>query len=173
MSYLVEDERDIADAGIALWNDERPEIDTSGKAITGRILRLSEIILDRMNETTQKFGVKYSTYAIIATLRASGEPYRMTPKSLQATLLISSGGLSNLLRRIEEQGYVRRSIDPLDGRGVLVELTPAGFALSEETMPVQAATERNMVRMLSEDEQKVLVDLLRRMVLVNSIDARG
>lgn len=172
MSYVVEDERDIADAGIGLWNEERPEIDTSGKAITGRILRLNEIILDRMNETTQKFGVKYSTYAIIATLRASGPPYRMTPKSLQATLLITSGGLSNLLRRIEEQGYVRRSIDPQDGRGVIVELTPAGFNLSEEAMPVQAETERNMVRMLSEDEQKILVDLLRRMVLVNSMDAR-
>ena len=173
MSYLVDDEQDIADAGIGLWNEERPEIDTSGKAITGRILRLNEIILDRMNETTQKFGVKYSTYAVIATLRASGEPYRMTPKALQSTMLISSGGLSNLMRKIEEQGYIRRSIDPKDGRGVLVELTPEGFALCEEAMPVQAATERNMVRMLSEEEQKTLVDLLRRMVLVNSMGTRG
>jgi len=32
MSYLVDDEQDIADAGIGLWNEERPEIDTSGKA---------------------------------------------------------------------------------------------------------------------------------------------
>jgi len=40
-------------------------------------------------------------------------------------------------------------------------------------MPVQAATERNMVRMLSEEEQKTLVDLLRRMVLVNSMGTRG
>ena len=172
MDFKMDNERDLADTGIAMWNDECPELDTSGKAVTGRILRLSELILDRMNQTTHQFGVKYPTYAIVATLRASGDPFCMTPKALQATLLFTSGGMSNLLRRTEEQGYIRRTEDPSDRRGVLVQLTPAGRTLSEKAMPAQAQTELNMIRMFSDAERTLLADLLRRMLLVNSLPTR-
>ena len=169
MAYEIDNEQDLADHGIAWWNSERPEIDTSGKEITGRLMRLGEMAGERMNATIQRFGVKYPTYAILATLRASGPPYAMTPKTLQATLLVSSGGLSNQLARIEKQGFIQRVEDPSDGRGVRVELTPSGMALTEEAMPAQAATELAFVRMLSEEERATLEQLLRKVLVVNSI----
>ncbi|WP_109467906.1 MarR family winged helix-turn-helix transcriptional regulator [Albibacillus kandeliae] len=171
MSFEIEKEKDLADHGIAWWNTERPEINTSGKEITGRLMRLGEMAGNRMNTVSSKFGVKYPTYAILATLRASGPPYAMTPKNLQATLLVSSGGLSNQLARIEKQGFIRRVEDPSDGRGVRVELTEAGMALTEEAMPAQAAAEVDFIRMLSEEERKTLETLLRKVLVVNSIRA--
>ncbi|GHF39305.1 MarR family winged helix-turn-helix transcriptional regulator [Seohaeicola zhoushanensis] len=169
MSFEIDKEKDLADRGIAWWNAERPEIDTSGKAITGRLMRLGEMAGNRMNAVSSQFGVKYPTYAILATLRASGPPYAMTPKSLQATLLVSSGGLSNQLARIEKQGFIRRVEDPSDGRGVRVELTGAGMALTEEAMPAQAEAELDFIRMLTKEERETLVQLLRKVLVVNSI----
>lgn len=160
-------ERDVADIGMDMWRSERPEIDCSGKAVTGRILRLAELFLTAMNQNMAQFGVKYSQYAIVGTLRAVGAPYRMTPTELQSTLMITSGGMSNLLRRVEEQGLIRRDKDPLDGRGVIVELTEQGLALSEGTMPAQAELERTLVSCLSNEEQDLLADLLRRLVIAN------
>ncbi len=160
-------ELDVADSGIAMWRRERPEIDCSGKAVTGRVLRLGEVFLAAMNRNMAQFGIKYSQYAIIGTLRAAGKPYRMSPSDLQATLMISSGGVSNLLRKVEAQGLIRRIDDPTDGRGVIAELTDEGFRLSEETMPAQAETERQLVSALSSDEQELLAGLLRRLVLSN------
>ena len=158
---------DIADIGIAMWGRERPEIDCSGKAITGRILRLSEFFMNAMNRNMIRFGVKYSQYAIIGTLRASGKPYRMSPSDLRSTLMITSGGLSNLLRKVEAQGFVRRVDDPTDGRGVIVELTQKGFELSEKAMIAQAELERTLVAALDPDEQEHMASMLRRLVLSN------
>lgn len=159
--------RDVVDVGAGYWLVERPDIDVSGKAITGRIIRLGEMIVSAMNERMSKFGIRYSHYAIVATLRAIGKPYRMSPGQLQNTLLITSGGVSNLVRKVEEAGYVRRLVDPTDGRGVIVELTEAGIALADETMPAQAALECALVDMFSPEEREILVRLLRRMLILN------
>lgn len=158
---------DIADIGIAMWQRERPDIDCSGKAITGRILRLGEVFMNAMNANMAQFGVRYSQYAIVGTLRASGKPYRMSPSELQNTLMITSGGVSNLLKRIEDMGYIRRLDDPVDGRGVIVELTEAGFALSEKAMAAQADLERQLVESLSANEQADLAGALRRLIIAN------
>ena len=50
-----------------------------------------------------------------------------------------------------------------------VELTEAGKALTDQAMPAQAAAEVDFIRMLSEDERATLEQLLRKMLLVNSI----
>lgn len=169
MSFDIEKEEDLADFGIAMWKAERPDLDTSGKEITGRLLRLGAMVDTRMNTVTAAFGIKYSIYAIIATLRVSGAPYQLTPKTLQERLLVSSGGLSNLIGRIEDLGYVRRISDPADGRGVLVELTEKGLDLAEEAMVAQSEAEVQFIRMLSDDERKTLKHLLRKIIVVNSI----
>lgn len=160
-------EQDVADIGIAMWRRERPDIDCGGKAVTGRVLRLAEIFMAAMNQNMAKFGVRYSQYAIVGTLRASGKPYRMSPSEMQDRLMITSGGVSNLLRKVENLGYIRRLDDPVDGRGVIVELTEAGFALSEETMVAQAEAERALVGALSPKDQETLAGLLRQLVLAN------
>ncbi|MER5172964.1 MarR family transcriptional regulator [Thioclava sp. GXIMD2076] len=168
MAYSVDEERDFVDEAISLWTEEVPYLDTSGKQITGRILRLAEAVNDRMNGVLHGHGIKYGTYAILATLRASGAPYAMTPKSLQATLVVTSGGLSNQIARLEAKGLVTREVDPSDGRGVLVKLTPEGCALADRTMPPQAQAERDFVRMLSPEERQQLENLLRRVLLLNA-----
>lgn len=160
-------EPDIADIGIALWRQERPDIDCSGKAVTGRVLRLSEMFMNAMNATMAQFGIKYSHYAIVGTLRAVGKPYRMAPTELQNTLMITSGGVSNLLKKVEALGFIRRMNDPDDGRGVIVELTEKGFALSETAMVAQADTEHRLVSALSARDQEILAALLRQLILSN------
>lgn len=158
---------DVADIGISMWRRERPDIDCSAKSVTGRILRLADIFMAQMDQNMARFGVRYSQYAIVGTLRAVGKPYRMSPSELQERLMITSGGLSNLLKKVEAQGYIRRLDDPADGRGVIVELTLEGFELSHETMAAQANLERALVAALPPEDQLLLANLLRRLVLAN------
>ena len=158
---------DLVGRGMAQWRRHRPDIDGSGKAVVGRILHLQETILRAVNAALATHGVRYADYAVLATLRVAGEPYRMSPSRLQATMLFTSGGVSNLLRRVEKKGYVRRLADPADGRGILVELTEKGFALAEAAMADHAAVERRLCAMLSAREQDALAGLLSRMILLN------
>ncbi len=66
---------DIVGRGMAQWRRERPDIDCSGKAIVGRVLRLQDVILRAVNGVLERHGLRYPIYAVLATLRVSGPPY--------------------------------------------------------------------------------------------------
>lgn len=159
---------DRVGAGMQRWGREFPDIDCSGKAIVGRLLHLNEVFLQAINRTLARHRLKYPAFAVLATLRVQGAPYRMSPKALLDTLILTSGGLSNLLRRLEKAGYVRRMADETDGRGVIVELTEQGCRRVEPAMRDHAETERMLVAMLSPAEQALTAEALGRMMLGRS-----
>lgn len=158
-------ESDRVGAGMQRWRHEFPDIDCSGKAVVGRLLHLHEVILKAVNRTLAKHRLKYPAYAVLATLRVEGAPYRMSPKALLDTLILTSGGLSNLLRKLEKAGHIRRMADEIDGRGVIVELTEQGRRLVEPAMRSHAETERRLVGSLSREEQRAVAQVLGRMML--------
>ncbi|MBP0437336.1 MarR family transcriptional regulator [Tianweitania sediminis] len=146
------------------WRRARPDIDGSGKAIVGRILHLNEIIMRAVDKALAKHGVKYPVYAVLATIRVSGPPFRMSPTELLSTLLVTSGGLSNLLRRMEADGYITRTADERDGRGVIVELTDKGVAVADASMADHAAVERELVECLPSDTRETVARALGLMI---------
>ena len=161
---------DRVGAGMQRWRREFPDIDCSGKAIVGRLLHLNEVFLAAINAALERHGLKYPAFAVLATLRVQGAPYRMSPKALLDTLILSSGGLSNILRRLEQSGYIRRMADQSDGRGVIVELTERGRAVAEPAMREHADTERRLVAMLSAPEQTQLAGALSHIMPASSED---
>jgi DNA-binding MarR family transcriptional regulator len=156
---------DRVGSGMQLWRREFPEIDCSGKAVVGRLLHLREMFLAAIDRTLAKHRLKYPAFAVLATLRVHGAPYRMSPKALLDSLILTSGGLSNLLRRLEKAGHIRRMADETDGRGVIVELTAQGRRAVEPAMRDHAQTERRLVAMLSSAEQQQVGRTLARLML--------
>jgi DNA-binding MarR family transcriptional regulator len=159
---------DRVGAGMQRWQREFPDVDCSGKAVVGRLLHLREVFLDAINRTLAKHRLKYPAFAVLATLRVEGAPYRMSPKALLDVLILTSGGLSNLLRRLEKAGLIRRRSDDIDGRGVIVELTEQGRRIVEPAMRDHAETERRLISALSRDEQNAVATALGRMMLGRS-----
>ncbi|MGO4287181.1 MarR family transcriptional regulator [Bosea sp. UNC402CLCol] len=160
-------QNDRVGAGMQRWRREFPDVDCSGKAIVGRLLHLNEVFQTAINRTLARHKLKYPSFAVLATLRVQGAPYRMSPKALLDTLILSSGGLSNLLRRLEKAGHVLRMADEVDGRGVIVELTEKGRLLVEPAMRDHAETERRLVAMLPPSERVLVAAALGRMMLAN------
>ena len=169
LTVKPEDE-DLVGRGIKQWCAERPDIDSSAKAVVGRILRLEGVVLRTFNSVLQPLGLKYQSYAVLATLRVSGKPYRLSPSRLQATLLFTSGGLSNILKRLENDGLIRRSIDTTDRRGVSVKLTVKGLRLIDLAMPKHAAAERQLLHMFDQNQRDILANLLSTMMVGNAPD---
>lgn len=158
-------DHDRVGAGMQRWRHEFPDIDCSGKAVVGRLLHLHEVFLSAIERTLAKHRLKYPAFAVLATLRVEGAPYRMSPKALLDSLILTSGGLSNLLRRLEKAGYIRRMADETDGRGVIVELTEQGRCIVEPAMLDHAETERRLVAMLPAAEQRNTAEALGKMML--------
>lgn len=156
-------ETDLVAQGMAKWHRERPDVDCSGKAVVGRILHLQDMILRAVNRALARHGLRYPAYAVLVTLRVQGPPYQLSPSALGQTLLLTSGGLSNILRRIEGEGLVRRTADARDGRGVIVELTDHGFACADAAMADHAAVERALIEVVPDDEREAMIRGLSRM----------
>ncbi|WP_264214107.1 MarR family winged helix-turn-helix transcriptional regulator [Leisingera thetidis] len=142
--------------GLDMWRREVPNLDISGKEICARLVALNGALMLRLNSALAPYGLKYPEYGVLATLRASGAPYKMSPKQLLETMFFTSGGMSNMLNRLDRKGLISRSGDANDRRVTLVALTEDGLALADETMELQASLEADFCRGLQAAEQETL-----------------
>ncbi len=77
--------------------------------------------------------------------------------------------MSNLLKRLEKEGWIKRSIDPNDGRGVLVKLTAKGTRLRPmKRCRATRPAELHLLRMFDAPQRDVLSSLLSQMMTGNA-----
>ena len=152
---------DRVDAIIAQWNRERPDLDTGPMGLIGRLRRLSQHLLREMEKTFARHGLNDATFDLLATLRRSGAPYRLSPGDLLATTMITSGSMTNRIDQLEKVGLVKRTQNPGDGRSVFIALTEKGFAVIDQAVTDHVATQQRITGALSADERALLDGLLR------------
>ncbi|MFF3464463.1 MarR family winged helix-turn-helix transcriptional regulator [Streptomyces sp. NPDC001984] len=156
--------KDPVDAIIEQWAEERPDLDTAAMEVFGRIFRLSRAMGDRMEKAYARFGISRGEFDVLATLRRVGEPYALSPRSLSATLMLTTGGMTGRLDKLERAGLLRRSPDPHDRRGLQVTLTPEGLRLIDEAVGAGLAEETDALSALNGEQADQLADLLRELL---------
>ncbi len=148
----------------AQWARELPDLDTEPMAILGRAFRLGNMVRPSIEATFAGFGLDRGEFDVIATLRRSGAPYRLTPTEMYSLLMISSGGLTHRLDRLERAGLIRREKSPHDGRSVQVVLTEAGATLAETAFRTDMTSEARFLRGLDAKERTALAGLLSKLI---------
>jgi DNA-binding MarR family transcriptional regulator len=113
------------------WDREYPDLDVRTLPPMVRLARLSVLIESFQIEVLEPFELTPGDYGVLAALRRAGAPYELKPSKLYSRLQRSSGGITKILKRLDEQGLVTRSPDPDDGRGSLVALTPRGVDVQD------------------------------------------
>ena len=119
---------------------------------------------DWLNPLFAEYGLQPGEFDVLATLRRSGAPYALTPTALYEAAMLSSGGMTNRIDRLEAAGLIERQKHPTDRRGVLVALTPKGLALIDKLVLLHVENERAMLSPLSADEQRQLDALLAKLL---------
>jgi DNA-binding MarR family transcriptional regulator len=152
------------------WARELPDLNTEPMAILGRAFRLGNMVRPSIEATFAGFGLDRGEFDVIATLRRSGPPYRLTPTEMYALLMISSGGLTHRLDRLEKAVLIRREKSAQDRRSVQVALTQKGMELAEQAFRKDMASELAFLEPLDERERDLLAGLLRKLIL--GIEAR-
>lgn len=147
------------------WAREMPELDTSPMGVVGRISRLARVLEKGLAQTFSASGLNGGEFDVLATLRRSGSPYRLTPKRLTEAAMLSSGAMTNRLDRLEKAGLIARRPDPSDRRGTLVSLTAQGKDLMDEVVAEHVKNERQLLDPLDADELSALGALLRKLLL--------
>ncbi|PZU85943.1 MAG: MarR family transcriptional regulator [Shinella sp.] len=157
----MSEKTDKVDAILAQWARERPDLDTRAMGLFGRLARLRIHVGREIEDVLRQHGLTSSSFDVLATLRRSGAPYRLSPGELLDTLMVTSGTMTNRIDQLEKQNFVERIVNPDDRRSVLIGLTETGLALVDETVTDHVANQNRLVSALSEEDQETFDRLLR------------
>ena len=156
---------DRAAQAVEQWNRERQDLDVSSMLLLGRLGEATLVIArERLQPVFAQFGLQPGEFDVLATLRRSGAPYALTPTALYDAAMMSSGGMTNRIDRLQQAGWVERRPNPEDGRGTLVALTQAGFALIDEAVTMHVENQRAVLSVLTVAEQRQLAKLLAKLI---------
>ena len=98
-----------------------------------------------------------------ALLNLSEEPLRMS--DIARKLILSRGGTTKVIDRLEDLGYVQRSPDPADRRATIVEITDQGHrAKAAAREVIDAGLEEAWAKHLTDQEAEVLISVMDRVV---------
>jgi DNA-binding MarR family transcriptional regulator len=154
------------------WRREAPQLDRSPFGVVGRISRLGQLLQAELEPIFVAHGVNAGEFDVLAALRRTGRPYRLSPTELSTALIITSGGMTKRLNALEARGLIRREPDPSDGRSTAVALTREGKRLVEAVLPEHVANERRLLGELSNKQRAELAGLLETLAIALGDDWR-
>ena len=143
---------------------ETPDIPLDGMEIFARARRLTLLSRPAIEAVFEKYGIDAGEFDVLATLQRAGAPYTLRPTELFQTLMMSSGGMTDRLVRLEKSGLITREASPSDRRSLLVKLTAKGRALIEKAYREDMALELEMLAPMTKSERKTLAGLLAKLL---------
>lgn len=152
------------------WGQERPELDMSPMRTLHPIWLVVEALVRVRSSVIKEFGLTLASLDVLAALRRRGKPYRSTPTNLAQVAMVTTGGMTSRLDRLEKAGHIRRVPDARDRRVQYAELTDRGLKLIDEVIQAFAEREVDIVSQLSAAEQKRLQKLTHQLLHAISDD---
>ena len=154
------------------WGRERPDLDSSSLGVLARVSRLARAAEENAAVLLQRFNLSEVEFLLLAAIRTAPDQ-RPAPRDLLDTLMVTSGGLTNRIDRLEAAGLVGRTANPEDRRGIRLQLTDAGRQLVDQVTTAYVENQNDVLdAALREDERDTLTRLLRKLLASLSVDDR-
>ena len=148
---------------IEQWTQRHPDLDSSSLGVLARISRLAHVADENAARILKVFNLTDAEFQLLAAIRTS--PFTPSPRDLLDQLMVTSGGLTNRIDRLERAGFVERLANPQDRRGILLSLTDRGRALVDRVTSKYLANQHTILdQALDAKERKLLASLLRRLL---------
>lgn len=147
-----------------------PGIPLDGMEILGRARRLTLLSRPPIEEVFERHNLDTGEFDVLATLRRSPEQ-SVRPTELYESLMISSGGMTDRLRRLESAGLVERVPCAEDKRSTRVRLTKEGVSTIDAAFADDMVVEKRLLSALKPEEREQLADLLSKLLV--SLEEEG
>ena len=122
-----------------------------------RLARVFQKIDTRSERFFRSQGMNTAHFDVLAQV---GAARGMTQQELADALLVTKGNISQLLSKLEQAGMITRQ---QTGRTNCLSLTAQGQAVFDLVVPQQEALIAELLTPLSNDEQRELLRLLRKL----------
>lgn len=112
-------------------------------------------------------GLTREFFDVMAALYRASEDEALTQAQLADQMFVTQAGMMKRLRRLKAMGFVARRADVNDARRYLLALTDDGRSALETVLKDFFAAEAASLSGLPDDEQKILIGLLQRLLSPN------
>lgn len=117
----------------------------------------------RMHRMSPRFKVNTAARGTFAVLHVLVIAERsLSPGELARRCGISDARIANILRTLEDRGYIERHVSSADRRRVEVRLTPAGRASHDGQFEVFRSCMNSLLLELGEHDARELLRIMRR-----------
>lgn len=119
----------------------------------------SKELIKKYKPVLDKFDLTYTQYLVMLVL---WEDNSINVKTLGERLMLDSGTLTPLLKKMESKGYVKREVNDKDERNLVISLTEVGKNLKEKCSSVPKEVGKCLN--LNENEAIILYSLLYKVI---------
>jgi len=136
---------------------------------TAMARRFHQICVSRTSELMSPAGLTPLQYGVMLHLsKTTGLP-GIEQNSLAERINVDRNTTSLLVEQLVKKGLLERQVNGADRRSRLLSLTAKGAALYARLRPAHASLNRDLLAPITPQEQKLLMDLLVRVVEGNLI----
>ncbi len=139
-----------------------------------KMRRVIEYMDSFKSRLMMEYGLCGSDFELLTALRRSSRqaPYQLKPTELYDFMLFSSGGLTKVLHRLEDKGFITRFSSEADRRSKMVRLTEEGQRLIETVVSHYQQIHHQILDNFSETEVAQLDHLITKL-LANAEAQKG
>ena len=128
------------------------------------LLRVVRLAAHLERELAASSAVKPGQFQVLAALRRR-DPAPMNATELARASILTSGAMTAVLDRLEEQGLIRRQIDGDDRRARRITITEKGRTIIDRALEQRLAQHRALNAALSLEEREALSAILRKLLI--------
>ena len=138
---------------------EYPDGNPAAAEALSTVIRAGQALYDEIDRAMQaSIGVPESALNTLAVIEGAERP--LTPSEISERTFRSSATMTSILDVLESRGWVRRVPNPADRRSVLIEMSEAGYAITDRFLPGVRKIERAVMADLSAKELSSLMNIL-------------
>lgn len=149
----------------------KSNLSTDEKVLMG-IVRTAEIFKRAHAGVFKRHGLSFPQYNVLRVLEASANG-RNTIGEVGRIMLVPGANMTGIAKRMEKQGFIRRTSDLRDERVTMLEITLKGKSVLSR---IQREKDEWLERMLdgfSQEERLQLLRVVQRLIRKNVRFARG
>lgn len=110
-------------------------------------------------KTIKSSGLTIAQFGVLEALYNKGD---MNINEIIESILTTSGNMTVVIKNLEKDGLINKTIDPKDKRSSIISITEKGINIIEEMLPSHIENINSIFNVLTEDEKITLKNILKK-----------
>ena len=146
------------------WKEAFPGRSIECEPVAAYMATISQILSKKVDAELRKINLTRGEMEVLCAIVRTKD-HTLTPKLVRERMIVSSGGLTARIDKLEAAGLIKRLQDPSDNRGFLLKATGKGLEMGLAAHKVNVEMEKQLLSSLSAKEKNEMKRMLQKIMV--------